>query len=139
MNKFIGILLLIIGLIASVIEIYSFVKEEYPWFLQQFYHWLPTGTVSQNHVDHQIDKEEHSATTQPLLEPNNPIDLEGWKRQIQAVEKKPTDLNEPVCQHDEDCQSVSRQYQKLPQFEQNHIDLEGWKRHIQPIEEHKDY
>ncbi len=80
MNKFIGVIILIIGLIASVIEIYAFVKEEYPWFIQQF-------------------NQENSPTTQPQLEqPSSPIDLESWKRKTQVMNPTPTDLTEPETQ-----------------------------------------
>ncbi len=135
MKKFIAIFILVVGLIASIIEIYSFVEEEYPWILQPYDNVSPTKKVTQNHVDSQADNKGELSSAQ------RSDSLEQWKR-LQAKEKHQIDRNEPTCQDDEECQSSGKDNLPVPSplLDPNRqIDIDNWKRGIQGAEKHKEY
>jgi len=135
MNKLIGIFILVIGLIASTIEIYSFIGETYPWIFQADDNIPLTNEVTQNTVDSQSDnKDEHASTARSVQ--IHPLPLAQWK-QLQAMEKHQTEkINEPTCQHDKDCQSL--RYDNLPISPpldpKSQTVFEHWKQQTQMIE-----
>jgi len=153
MSKLIGIFILVIGLIASAIgliasaiEIYSFIGERYPWIFQADDN-IPLSNeviqeVIQNTADSQPDnnnnKDEHAAIVHSVQNP--PVPLAQWK-QLQAMEKHQTEeMNEPTCQHNKDCQSLSKDNLPipLPLDPKSQTVFEHWKQHTQMIEKNKD-